>query len=143
RPEVDDLAGTCRDLSERFEADPERLEEVEQRIGFLKKIQAKYGQTPDELVDYRATLDAKEAELQKREDDLAGVDVELKRAFTELKAAAAALGKARAKVAKKLAADAQKQLADLGMPKAKLDAVLEPVPLDEDPATGDVPTAGT
>jgi DNA repair protein RecN (Recombination protein N) len=143
RPEVDDLADTCRDLSEKFEADPDRLEEVEARIGFLKKLQARYGQTPDELVEYRATLDAKEAGLQKQEDDLAGIDARLKEAFAELKEAAAVLGKARAKVAKKLAADAQKHLADLGMPKAKLDAVLEPVPLSDDPLAGDVPAFGT
>ena len=143
RPEIDDLAETCRDLSERFEADPDRLEEVEKRIGFLKKLQSRYGKTPDELIDYRATLDAKEAELQKREDDLTGIDAAAKEAFGALKEAAVALGKARAKVARKLATDAQKHLADLGMPTAKLEAVLEPVPLDEDPLSGDVPTSGT
>ncbi|MBX9581982.1 MAG: DNA repair protein RecN [Gemmataceae bacterium] len=142
RPEVEDLAETCRDLSEKFEADPDRLDEVERRIGFLKKLQARYGKTPDELVEYRATLDAKEAELQKQEDDLAGIDGRLRAAFAELKEAGAALSKGRAKVAKKLAADAQKHLADLGMPKAKLDAVLEPVPIPDDPAAGDVPAAG-
>src|SRR5204863_4599395 len=31
---------------------------------------------------------------------------------------------------------------DLGMPHAKLDATLEPVPLDEDPLAGEVPAAG-
>ncbi len=143
RPEIEDIAETCRDLSERFEADPDRLEEVEKRIGFLKKLQARYGKTPDELIAYRTTLDAKEAELQKQEDDLAGIATAAKEAFEGLKEAATALGKARAKVAKKLAADAQKHLADLGMPKAKLEAVLEPVPLDEDPLSGDVPAFGT
>jgi DNA repair protein RecN (Recombination protein N) len=142
RPEVEDLAETARDLSERFEADPKRLEEVEGRIGFLKKLQARYGKTPDELLAYRATLDAREAELQRQEDDLAGIDGHLTAAFVELKDAAAVLSKGRAKVAKKLVADTQKHLADLGMPLAKLDAVLEPVPLDADPLGGDVPAAG-
>ena len=142
RPEVEDLAETCRDLSERFEADPDRLEEVEQRIGFLKKLQARYGKTPDELIAYRATLDPREAELQRQEDDLSSLNDALAAAFAELKEAATVLSKQRAKVAKKLAADAQRHLADLGMPKAKLDAVLEPVPLDADPLSGDVPAAG-
>jgi DNA repair protein RecN (Recombination protein N) len=142
RPEVEDLAETCRDLADRFEADPDRLEEVEKRIGFLKKLQARYGKTPDELLAYRTTLDARETELQRQEDDLAGTDGQLKTAFAELKDAAAALTKGRAKVAKKLVADAQKHLADLGMPHAKLDAALEPVPLDEDPFGADVPAAG-
>ncbi len=142
RPEVEDLADTCRDLSERFEADPDRLEEVEQRIAFLKKLQSRYGKTPDELIEYRATLDAKESSLQMEEDDLAGIDGELKAAWGDLKKAAGALSTARGKVAKKLAADAQRHLADLGMPKAKLDAVIALVHLPDDPMAGDVPASG-
>ncbi|HJZ55952.1 MAG TPA: DNA repair protein RecN [Gemmataceae bacterium] len=142
RPEIEDLAETSRDLSERFEADPDRLEEVEQRIALLKKLQARYGKTPDELIAYRATLDAKEAELQKQEDDLAGIDGQLKAAFGELKEIAFALSKARGKVAKKLVTDAQKHLGDLHMPKAKLDAVLDQIDLDPDPMNGDVPLSG-
>jgi DNA repair protein RecN (Recombination protein N) len=142
RPEVQDLADTCRDLAERFEADPERLEEVEARIALLKKLQARYGKTPDELIAYRGTLDAKERSLQQQEDDLAGIDGELKAAWGELRKAANALSTARAKVAKKLAADAQKHLADLHMRQAKLDAVIEVVPLPDDPMAGDVPASG-
>lgn len=142
RPEIEDLADTCRDLTERFEADPERLEEVEKRIAFLKKLQARYGKTPDELLAYRDTLDAKETELQKQEDDLGGIDAVLRTAWGEMKDAAAALSKARAKVAKKLASDAQKHLSDLGMPKAKLDAVIELIALPDDPMAGDVPASG-
>lgn len=142
RPEIEDLADTCRDLAERFEADPDRLEEVEKRIALLKKLQQRYGKTPDELITYRDTLDAKEADLQKQEDDLTGIDATLRAAYAEMKDAANVLSKARAKVAKKLAADAQKHLSDLGMPKAKLDASIEVIALPDDPMAGDVPAAG-
>jgi DNA repair protein RecN (Recombination protein N) len=142
RPEIEDLADTCRDLAERFEADPDRLEEVEKRIAFLKKLQSRYGKTPDELIAYRDTLDTKEAELQKQEDDLGGIDAALRAAWAEMRDAAAALSKARAKVAKKLASDTQKHLADLHMEKAKLDAVLEQITLPDDPMAGDVPASG-
>lgn len=142
RPEVEDIAGTCRDLSERFEADPDRLEQVEKRITFLKKLQARYGKTPDELIEYRATLDARESELQRQEDNLAGIDEQLKAAFAELVEAGSVLTRARARVAKKFVNDAQRHLIDLGMPKAKLDAVIEPIALVEDPMSGDVPAFG-
>jgi DNA repair protein RecN (Recombination protein N) len=142
RPEVEDLADTCRDLAEGFEADPDRLEEVEKRIALLKKLQQRYSKTPDELIAYRDTLDAKEAELQKQEDDLSGLGTALRTAYAEMREVAGGLSKARAKVAKKLAADAQKHLADLGMPKAKLEAALEPIALPDDPMAGDVPAAG-
>ena len=142
KPEVCDLADTCRDLSERFEPNPERLDGLERRLQLLSKLTARYGKSADELVLYRATLDGKEYALQQQEDDLSGIEGAAKRAFAELKAAAVELTKARAKVAKRLAAEAQKHLADLHMPDARLDAVLEPVPLPDDPAGGDVPATG-
>ncbi|MDY3552532.1 DNA repair protein RecN [Gemmata sp. JC717] len=142
RPEIDDLADTCRDLAERFEADPERLGEVEKRIGLLKKLQTRYGKTPDELLAYRDTLDEKEAELQEQEDNLSGIDGHLRAAYAEMRDAANVLSKGRAKVAKRLAGDAQKHLADLGMPKAKLDAVIELISLPDDPMAGDIPAFG-
>lgn len=142
RPEVLEIAETCRDLSEAFEADPERLDAVEKRIQQLKKLEAKYGKTTSDLIAYRDSLGAKELELQRQEDDLSGIDGRLKKAFADMKAAAAALSKGRVKVAKKLAAEAQKHLADLQMPNAKLEAVLEPIDLGNDPATGEVPLAG-
>jgi DNA repair protein RecN (Recombination protein N) len=142
RPEVQDLAETCRDLAEHFEADPARLEEVEKRLAFLKKLQTKYGKTPDELIEYRLTLDSRERELQRQESDLTAIDGELRSAFAEVKTVAASLSKQRAKVAKKLAADAQAQLADLGMPKATLDVVLEPWPFGDDALANEIPLAG-
>src|SRR5262249_146535 len=141
-PEVQDLAETFRDLSEKYEADPERQEEVEKRLQLIRRLETKYGKGADELIAYRATLEGQEAALQKQEDDLGTVTEELSRAFAELKQTAEELSRKRAKVAKKLAAEAQKNLADLGMPDAKLDALLEPVPLGHGPARSEVPLAG-
>jgi len=143
KPEVQDLAETCRNLSESFEADPERLDGIERRLQVLKKLESKYGKSVPDLIAYHASLDEREASLQKDESDLAGIDQSLAVEFEKLKIAAAALSKARAKVAKKLAAEAQKHLVDLGMPKAKLEAVLEEIALGTDPTTGDVPATGT
>jgi DNA repair protein RecN (Recombination protein N) len=141
-PEARDLADTCRDLAEQYEADPDRLEEVEKRLQLLRRLEGKYRKTAEELIDYRATLDAQETDLQKQEDDLAGITGELKSAYAEMKEAAAVLSKARAKVAKKLATETQKQLAVLGMPHARLDTGLSLVQLGNDPLVGDVPEAG-
>jgi len=142
KPEVQDLAETCRDLSEGFEANPERLDAIERRLQTLKKLESKYNKSIPELIAYHESLDQRERTLQQQEDDLAGIDEHLGAVFAELKTVAATLSKARTKVAKKLATEAQKHLVDLGMPKAKLDAVLEPVPLGDDPTTGDVPASG-
>ncbi len=142
RPEVQDLAEVCRDLSERFEADPERLEEVERRLVFLTKLEAKYGKSAEELVDYRKSLDARETALQQQESNLSAVETELRDAFKDLKSSAAELSKLRQKTIKKLVNDVERELRDLQMPSAKFDTLLDPVSLGNDPFSGEVPAAG-
>jgi DNA repair protein RecN (Recombination protein N) len=142
RAEVQDLAQTLRQLGRRWEADPERLDEVERRLQFLRRLESKYRRRADELIAYRAGLDEQEARLQQEEDDLGGIEAELRQAYEELKEAARELSKQRQRVARRLAAEAQKQLADLGMGEARLGAVLEPMPLGDDPVGGEVPAWG-
>lgn len=141
-PEVRDIAETCRDLSERYEADPQRLLDVEKRLQLLRRLESKYRKSVDELLAYREQLDQRETELTKDEADLSGIDEEARRAFAEVNAAAETLRKARLKVGKKLVSETQKHLVNLGMPSAKLDCGLEPLPLGDDPFTGDVPIGG-
>jgi DNA repair protein RecN (Recombination protein N) len=142
RSEVQDVARTLRHLGERWEADPGRLDEVERRLQLLRRLESKYRKPIEELIAYRASLDEQERKLQQEEDDLGTVEGELRQAYQELKEAARELGKQRQKVAKKLAAETRKQLADLGMAEARLEAVLEPVPLGDDPLTAEVPAWG-
>jgi DNA repair protein RecN (Recombination protein N) len=141
-PEVRDIAETCRDLSERFEADPKRLDAVEQRIQQLRRLEAKYRKSIEELIIYRDELDDREAALARDESDLSGIDAELRQAFAELKTAADALSKGRAKVGKKLVGETLKHLVNLGMPSARLDCGLEPILLGDEPFAGDMPVGG-
>jgi DNA repair protein RecN (Recombination protein N) len=136
--EVEDLAGTLRTMQERWEADPARLDEVEKRIQTLRRLEKKYDRPADDLIAYRATLDEQEQKLQAQEDDLAGLSDELSETYSRLKSAAAELSKGRQRAAKRLIAETQKQLAELGMADARLDAVLEPLPLGDDPVTAEV-----
>ncbi len=140
--EVQDLAQTLRDLDGRWEADPERHDEVEKRIGDLRRLETKYGRPADALIAYRAELDDQEKALQRQEDDLAGLNDELTDLFGRLKQVAAELSKGRQRVAKRLASETRKQLAELGMAEAQLDAALEPIPLGDDPFAAEVPPWG-
>jgi DNA repair protein RecN (Recombination protein N) len=140
--EVQDVAGTLRRLGHRWEADPERLGEVEQRLQSLKRLEAKYRKSIDELIVYRVGLDEQEAKLQRQEDDLGGLQGELAGLFRQLREAAGELSKQRQKVARKLASETQKQLADLGMAEARVGATLEQVPLGDDPLAAEVPSFG-
>jgi DNA repair protein RecN (Recombination protein N) len=140
--EVQDLAGTLRQLGQKWEADPARQDEVEKRLQLLRRLETKYGRPADDLIAYRATLDGQESRLQGEEDDLAAVAGQLAEAHGRVRQAAAELSKQRHKVAKRLATETQKQLAELGMADARLEVSLEPVPLGYDPTTAEVPAYG-
>ena len=136
--EVQDVTRTLRKLAQHWEADPEKLEEVEQRLQFLKRLETKYRRGVDDLIVYRVGLDEQETRLQKDEDDLGGIQTELAAEYAKLKSAAAELSKQRKKAAKRLASATQKELADLGMAEARLEAVLEPLPLGDDPTASEI-----
>ena len=142
RADTQDLAETLRDLAVRWEADPARREEVEERLRLLRRLEAKYGRSVDELLAYRATLDEQESRLQRQEDDRTQIQAELAEAFRQLGEAGRELSRQRQRVARRLAAAVQRELADLGMGEARLDAVLEPLPLGDDPVTAEVPSGG-
>ena len=141
-PELSDLAGMSRDLADAFEPDPDRLDEIEHRLQLIRRLEKKYGRSVDDLIAYHATLEGREAELVKQEEDLAGIEGELTAAFTDLQSAAQDLSKQRAKAARKLAGETQKHLVALGMPEAKLDVTLETTPLGSDPSAAEVPAFG-
>ncbi len=140
--EVKDLAHTLRDLGQRWEADPERLEEVENRLQLLRRLEVKYRRSADELIVYRLSLDEQERQLQQEEESLEGLVDELNQAFKRLVQVAAVLSQARRAVADRLAAETQQHLAELGMPDARLTAVLEPISLGSNPTQAEVPAWG-
>jgi DNA repair protein RecN (Recombination protein N) len=140
--ETRDLAETLRGLTQHWQADPARREEVEDRVQLLRRLETKYGSSADELIAYRATLDEQEKRLQGEEDERGALETQMADVFAQLRRAGAELSKQRQKVAKRFVTEVQKHLADLGMPEAQLDAVLEPVPLGDDPAAAEIPMNG-
>lgn len=140
--DVQDLAQTLRALAERWLADPQRLAEVEERVQLLRRLETKYGRSADELADYRAQLDEQEARLLQEEQDQGELADKVRQAFAQLHQAGLALRQARQQAAQRLAAETCQHLRDLGMREARLQAVLEPIPLGDDPLTAEIPAHG-
>jgi DNA repair protein RecN (Recombination protein N) len=141
--ETRDVTEALRGLMQHYEADPVRLEEVEDRLQQLRRLETKYGRPIEDLIAYQETLGKQEAALERQETDLGSVEAELQQTFARLRQAAAELSKQRQRGARRLATEAQHQLGDLGMSEAQFDAVLEPLPLGDDPTTAEVPSWGT
>lgn len=142
RAETQDLAETLRGLSQELDVDPGRRDEVEARLRLLRRLEAKYGRSNNELIAYRSELDDQEKRLTSSEDSRAQTQKELDAAFVKARKLGIELGKARQRIAKRLAAAVQKELAELGMAEARLDVSLESTPPAQDPAEAMLPPQG-
>lgn len=119
---TDELAQSARDYASAIEADPRRLQTVEQRRDLLFRLQQKHGPT---IADVLAARDraARELELLDTADlDLRNIAAERATAADEFTRACAALTAKRAAGAKKLARAVNKLLPALGMPGGKFEA---------------------
>ena len=136
--DTQEIVQTLRPWANKTQADPGRLEEVENRLQLLRRLETKYGQPIERLIAYRQTLDAQEAELAGQEEDRTLLEAELRDVWAQLQAVGSELSGKRKKAAKKMVAEVEKHLVQLGMPDAKLDADMQSIPLGHDPLASDV-----
>ena len=65
---LEDAAATIRDYRERVEADPRRLEEIEERLTLLKDLKRKYGATLEEVIAFGEQAGGELAQIGQREE---------------------------------------------------------------------------
>lgn len=97
--------------------DPERLEQVQERLSLINKLKKKYGATITDIVAYRDSAQAELDALQEGEQDKTVLEKEIPALEAELFAAGTALSKKRNAAAATLQQKTQDILAQLGMPK--------------------------
>ncbi len=114
--------GEARDA---LDADPHRLETVEERLFAIRAQARKHQVQPDELADHAKALAARLAEITAREDDLPRLESAVGDADVRYQADAKALSKQRAEAAVRLDAAVTAELAPLRMEAARFRTVLE------------------
>lgn len=122
---LDDLSRALRDYIAGLEAEPGRLDEVEERLALLDRLKRKYGGTVNEMLAFseraRQDLSRLERADERRE--------ELRRQFDEVRdayaKAAGALSHQRRQTAGRLAREVHRELAQLGMEKARFEVHFE------------------
>lgn len=112
--------------SASLEADPDRLEEVEQRINELKKICRKYGPTLPEAIDYYTRIEAELAELTSGEDSLEKLEKAYEEAKIELKKTCSQLTDLRRVAAIKLGDRLVEELRPLAMDRVRFEVDISP-----------------
>lgn len=116
---LEDAVGDVRALADGVEFSAVRLDEIEDRLDLIGKLERKYGGSEEEILKY---FEAAEKELS--ELDISGeagekLAADCEKAAGKLKKTAEKLTAARKAAGKRLAEDIEKSLADLDMPKTR------------------------
>jgi DNA repair protein RecN (Recombination protein N) len=121
RATLDDLAGFLRDYLGRLEANPQRLEDIEDRLALLDRLKRKYGKTIEEILAYAEHTRRQLASLEHADERRETVRQELDRVSGEYRRAAETLSARRREAARKFTKLVREELAQLGMEKTRVE----------------------
>ncbi|HEY2081438.1 MAG TPA: DNA repair protein RecN [Verrucomicrobiae bacterium] len=132
---------------DKVDVNPERLQELEERLNLLQSFKRKYGATLAEVMAFGDEAKRKLESLEQRDEELARLNGELAKLDAELLRTGKELSAKRKKIIPQLGKTVSKQLADLGFKQSKFDVAMTTIRLGEtagEPARGDArPTNST
>jgi DNA repair protein RecN (Recombination protein N) len=128
RYEAEDVAAELRSYALDIEGAPGRLEEVEERLALLQRLERKHGGTIADVLRHAEHCRARREELEHADFTLGQREAELDAARSELERVAAELRERRTAAAPALARAVRKRLAELAMPEARFEIDLRPRP---------------
>jgi len=117
-----------RDYQDQVEANPERLEQVEERLDLLRMLKRKYGDTIQDILNYAAELAGKIDDLsnaEERSQELTGKIEDLQDRLAEV---CKELTNVRKEASAKFEKRVEMELADLAMERTKFAVSIEPAP---------------
>lgn len=126
RPALEDAALRAGARARAIVADPERLEQIEERVALLQRLARKYGCAPDELAARRRDIEQALAELTSGGADPAELEARVAAASDAAWMTAEALSRGRAAAAPELSARITAGLRELALSGARIEAALEP-----------------
>jgi DNA repair protein RecN (Recombination protein N) len=117
--EVEDIEAVVRERREDLHFSPERLDECQERIQLIHRLEKKYGDTIEDVVQYARKAAEKVEGMEHREERKAELEGRIEALQAQVLALARDLSSKRKQAAKKLEEKLQTALRALGMPKAK------------------------
>ena len=114
--EAEDIGLTLRDLLEKLDADPDRLEAVQSRLDLIRRLSRKYGgATTGEMAEKLKEIEKELSSFESIDDDLDILTKKEKTLAQQYQKTAAQLTAARKELAGKFEREMEKQLSDLNM----------------------------
>ncbi len=113
--ELEESSGFLRDYGSKIEANPKRLEEVNEKLSLIQKLKMKYGNTIEEILAKKTAIDKALESVHNFEDRLKDIDADLKKARDLAERVSEKLHKERGKSAKDFKVKIEEELETLGM----------------------------
>ena len=129
--QLEDIASTLRNDIEKYNYDPERLEQIEERLEIIRDLKRKYGDSIEDILSRLETSKAKLEQLLKDDEDVEIVETELKRLKKAVVSAGKDLTQYRNKTGKKLSTLIKKELMDLGFANGRFDICVSTIDSDK------------
>ena len=126
--QLDDASGVLRDYLGNIVFDPQRLEEIEERLALINRFKRKYGGTLQDVLEYGHQAAGRLERLSEMEEELRKLNLAVDDCRKKAEQAAADLESKRRTAASEMAAALKGQLRDLGMPRLEFDAVVSSHP---------------
>lgn len=118
--ELEDLSYSIRDMEALVHPDPERLNEIEERLEQLSRLKRKYGGTIEAVSAYLADSKSRLEAILGMEERRGRLDAELKDCEKRYAEKAKKLTDVRKKAAKQLEVQLMEQLKELGLASARV-----------------------
>ena len=133
RIRLEELVASVRPRAEDVGPDPNRLQEIEDRLALLERLFRKYGESAHAVLDYRARANQELDELLQDDENREGLEVEARAALESYREAAQEISQRRREWSRKLVERLVEELRELSMPTARFEVELEQRSRDDSP----------
>ncbi|HTG81611.1 MAG TPA: DNA repair protein RecN [Geobacteraceae bacterium] len=123
--QIEDAALALRDYAARVEADPQRLQAVDDRLDLIGRLKKKYAPSVAEILAYKEEVDRELTGLLHREETRSELDRALREQEELLAAKGSELSAARAAAARTLKEAMERELHELAMRNALFEVAFE------------------
>ncbi len=123
--QIEEAVLAVRKLRDGIEAEPGRLEAIDERLDAITRLKRKYGDTEAALLAFRDAAAGRLERLERHEEIVAAEERRGQELLAELLATAAAASNMRREAAGRLGPRIQRELRELGMERARFDIAVD------------------
>ncbi|MGE5400022.1 MAG: DNA repair protein RecN [Ignavibacteriales bacterium] len=129
---INDIAEFVRSYKNKIDLEPERLEEVRERISAITMLKKKYGGSLQSVIQYRSRIGEEYSLAENFTENINSLQQEISRSREACGSAAARISKKRKETARVIESEVVKSLSYLGISNAVFKVIINQPPADKD-----------